>query len=493
MPIFLKPHPDQTISRVLEFLMLLSRLSPFTLLKLSWLLVSLCFFTSLQAVEPELMLIKKSFNACVLEDLHSSGTLVAPSTQKDLGLQDLRDKYQLDPQHAALIGLRLKKSNADELAFVFKEVGEELKDNRKLQYVLDELSAIGALDEAGKTKAVNKLILSVKKWNPKGIKGRLIAAREARFQKQALKARAQFKKRNPALPEGELNMLAQKEALRRRERTLHLARSCSSFKANPDTVKAAKHFMGYNLLFSTGGTGVSYAWANRKNVQEPDWAKRLGYEVVMAGVLSMIYGKIAKNNASTFTGKVVEGNAWGVATQSFDAGVYSMFFSNDQDKALAHLEKLKKSPTFEADMANLNTFLQERDWAQKVTDGMGDAFGSKDLGPQEIAALKPQDLQNPLVMERLMDSVEDQLYSEQLGGNTWGNKFMDRLAFDLEWNLMPMGVPRGVLVGILSYHAVCRNIDNPKMALLAFGAIQVINRAVVSTYYYHKKAEEINQ
>lgn len=479
----------------------LSRVSRFTC---ALGLVLSVFHVSSVSADAELQLIKSSFNSCVLTDLHSSGTLMSPSRQPDLGLGDLKGKYALNPDRTSAIALRLNQENANELTQIFDELGDLLKDNDKFHYVLDEITGLDRLDDASKARAVSKIILDVKKWNPSGVKGRLIAHREKRLSRQVEKARTELAKKHPNMAPAKLDELAKEEGMKRRMRSLQLARSCSTLKPNPDSIRAARLFMGANLAFSIGGTGVTYAYANWEQMKNEGWVKRLGYEVFMAGVLSVIYGKIAKSHASTFTGKVVQGNTVGFVTQSIDAGVYSAFFSNDSERARAHIEQLRQSPTFEEDMRMLNKYLHERGHIQKFVDTMGDEGNNllrqltgretlTDLTPDEIASIKPDALKDPEILERLMDNVEDYLYAEELGGNTWGNKFFDRLAFDVEWNLMPYGVPRSVLVGIISYQAICRNIDSPLKALVMFGAIQVANRAGSSVYYYQKKSEEINQ
>jgi hypothetical protein len=221
----------------------------------------------------------------------------------------------------------------------------------------------------------------------------------------------------------------------------------------------------------------------------------------MAYLISKWGSKIATNQASTFGGKVASGYLLNFKISMIESTAYNAFFSNDKEAAKKRIEEIASSPHFEEDIKKLEEYVANRSRIEDFVDASIDAYREvasalmgkrvEDVTEAELKNIKQDAFKDPATMDRLMDVVSDQMYSEKMKGNTYGSQFVDRVAFESQWAIH--SVPRGVIMGMLTYQAVCRNIDNPMKALMAFGAIQGTNKAASGLIYYEMKSDQINQ
>lgn len=407
--------------------------------------------------------------------------------------------------------LRLDRDNVTDFREVVRRTGTKANDQEKVDFIFDQLTGLSYYSGAQRTRAMDRLVDAINQWDNPSVRGRislsLLRRRNQRMTADVDRATTQIKAANPALSDNLVRSQAENIALARRERRLVLHRACTDTRrgGNAISAQAGRRFSAGNLYLGVGSAAVNFSIANWNQVKDSDWAKRLGYEVVQSFIISKWGGRISRTQSSGLGQKILQGLTMSTTLSGMEASVYSSFFGGNERRARENLVQLQNSPNLEADLAALEEYVANRSGIEEAVDGVSD-FGSNllrqitgresvsDLTIEEIRQLDSEALQNPEVMERVMDTIEDQLYAEDLGGNTWGNQFLDRIAYGAEWNFNPVsGVPRGVLVGMASYYAFCRNIDNPMGAMAAMGMIQGTNQLGAGFFYYSGRAEEINQ
>ena len=408
---------------------------------------------------------------------------------------------ELTANQQRVLRLRNSTHEQEDLVKIIMATDDMLTDPVKLEYVLDKISSAKKLGDAKHQQIVLEVIEDVKRWDPTSVQARIAQIRVDQFNRRTAESISRIKAKNPNFNLKEAERIARTEAYARRARALELKKACTANGVNEVSVKAGTLYGAANLSLTVGATAVTYALANWNKVKDEEWAKRLGYEVFMSYLISKWGSKIATNQASTVTGKIVSGYGMNLKTNLIESTVYSTFFSHDKEKALARIEEISKSESFDEDVAKLDDYIKNRSRIEEFADASGDAMRDvyhamtgkrvSEIRQEELQNLNPDALKDPIVIERLMDTVADQMYSEEVGGDTYGNRFLDRLVFDTKWGIH--AVPRSIFVGMITYQAVCMNIDNPAKALGAFGIIQGANKVGSSLIYYHNKSEEINQ
>lgn len=408
---------------------------------------------------------------------------------------------ELSSTQAQALRLRSSTHEAEDLKRIIVESGDKLDDPVKLEYVLDELSGLKLLDPKQQETIIVKTIEQMKNWDPSSTRARIASLRLENLKRRASANAARIKAERPAMDAATIERRAYVEAYARRARVLELKKACNANGVNEASARAGALYGAANLSLTVGTTAGTYALANWNKVKDEEWAKRLGYEVFMSYLISKWGSKIATNQAATVGGKIMSGYGMNLKTNLIESTVYSTFFSHDKEKARARIDEIAKSPTFDEDVARLDDYIKNRSRVEEFADASGDAMRDvyqaitgrrvSEIRPEELQNLNPDALKDPVVIERLMDTVADQMYSQEVGGNTYGNRFLDRFIFDTEWGIH--AVPRSIFVGMITYQAVCANIDNPAKALAAFGLIQGANKVGSSMIYYHNKSEQINQ
>lgn len=399
--------------------------------------------------------------------------------------------------------LRLEVGRHDKEALdeVMKITGDKLDDPVKFHYVMDRMEELKSVPIEKRNGIILDITKNIKKWDTKSPQVQLAQIRYDKLVQETQRQASKLRTASPERSADEIAKEAQQFAFQKRSRALELKNACMAKTSSDISSKAGALYSQNNLGLSVGLVGVTYASANWEKEKDSEWAKRLGYEVFMAYLISKWGSKIATNQASTFAGKTLSGYALNFKISLIESSAYTAFFSNDKEEAKKRIEEIAKSPHFEEDIKKLQEYVENRSGIENFVDASTDAFREvasalvgkrvEDLTEAELKNIKQDAFKDPATIDRLMDLINDQTYSEQMKGNTYGSKFVDRVAFDTEWAVH--SVPRGVLMGMITYQAVCRNIDNPMKALMAFGVIQGANKAASGHIYYQLKADEINQ
>lgn len=441
--------------------------------------------------------------------LRAQATATKKTSLESLALR-LSPTLKNDPKIKEILALRVNEKNAGDIKFLLEKSKGSIDSPAKLNAVLDELSSLSIYTQDQKDKILKGLIATVDRDASKGLtvvqklKQPVIAFRENQFNRDVSKLEKEVKLAQPQLSNEAVKKKAFADAITRRENRIMIQKSCSSLSSNPTSVQAATKYAQWNTGMSIVLTTGAYfnAHLDEVGVKDLGWTKRLSYELGMA-IFSAKWGsKIVSKQSSGFAGKIAEGHVAAGTIASIDAAAYGAFFSGGGDKAKEELEKITSSAEFKKDLKTLEDFIRNKNDFEDLSDDVGDFSKNivrwmtgknkvDDITVEEIRKLDPETLKDPIVMERMMDTIEDQLYSQELHGKTLGNKSLDRLAFDLNWNIE--AVPRGVILGMLTYQVVCRNMADPKLAVGGFLAIQGANKSISGDRYFKAKAKEINQ
>lgn len=422
----------------------------------------------------------------------------AASTRAVEPARPIAPKVNSNERHLRMETGKHDKEALDEIMNLTKD---KLDDPVKFHYVMDRLEEVKLLPIEKRSGIVIDISKNINNWNSKTPEVQLAQIRYEKLIRETQKQNSKLKKEKPNLSIDERHKEAQVIAFQKRSRSLELKHLCTATTPSIASGKAGALYSSANLSMTVGLTGITYAAANWEKEKNSDWAKRLGYEVFMAYLISKWGSKIATNQASTVAGKVASGYVMNFKISMIESAAYGAFFSNDKEAAKKSIEKIANSPHFEEDIKKLEEYVEKRSRIEDFVDATNDAYREvvsalmgrriEDITPAELKNIKQDAFKDPATIERLMDLVGDQAYSEEMKGDTYGSKMADRLAFDTEWGLH--AVPRGVIMGMITYQAVCRNIDNPLKALLAFGVIQGTNKAASSLIYFNLKADQINQ
>lgn len=391
----------------------------------------------------------------------------------------------------------------EDLAQVEGALGSKWKDPEVRKYFEDELKDLEVLPLKQRNQKLSLLLQRAKNWDsPLNAPFRLIAkSRQTRYSRDFLRYRRKYLDQNPGAKADDANRFAVQSARLRRDRLAKLGKQCRSFKPNSATKEAGKIFAKYSVGVGTGMTMVNYTMANLKLLDEdaPTFAKRLGFEVTATVIMSLLGSKIASNPSSTYLKKYIQNNLVSLGGNIPEAFIYQYFLGGTSKEAEAKLEELKKSPTFEQDMKDLIAYLEDRSEIQEAVDHYDDRIkemigvltGNPDFTEADLAKLEQSDLTDPEVQEKIMDVLADDLYDEQMDGDTTGSSGIDRLLYNTGWNAGSNAVNVGISVAI--FQAVCSNLDSPAKALAIFSGATIARSTGFGYLYFKGRTEMINQ
>jgi hypothetical protein len=390
----------------------------------------------------------------------------------------------------------------DDISYIQKGLKKKDLNDDMLMLLLDKLTGLKRLSGKQHQKVLDKIIISLNKDKIGVIDNAILSLRRKSQQKSFDKAFRNIKKQNPSMSSSNARTLANDIAVTKRIRKIEIKRSCASRNYNSSHVKAGALYGSTSMALNTSSTTIFFAQAHWNEVKNAKWAKKLGYEVFMSYITTKWGSKISKNPKSSIPGKIGSGYIVGQKIAGIETSIYASFFDGNLELAKEKLLVIQKSKDHEESLKELQVFVEKRTNVQKVVDIIEDSGksildsivgreGVDDFLASEITAISKEDLNNPVVLEKLADHIEDMVYSESLDHDTTGSVMLDRILFDTEWNLS--AVPRGVLLGMFSYYLTCTNIDNPLKAIALLGSVQGINKAGSTYYYYNKKESEIKQ
>lgn len=438
--------------------------------------------------------------------------------KKNRVIRDIEKRIELSDTDRLAIRAVLSEKATERLAKVLDEVGDEIQNKAQLNYVIDELSGLSVLTKEAQQEAVEALIKKLKRPTSTTFTGKLndkfhelftdkytqklMIYRHNKAKKILEATRENVRKENPSFTAEQVETHAIKISAAKRFRTRQLARACTdkNFRGNAVARQAGMTYAKVNVGFSIASAGVGFGAANWDALttgdRKAEFATRLGYEVFMAATMTYIGSKISGNQTSGFVSKLKESYVKGAMMQTAENAAYATimsFFMDDEGKAKAKLEELTQSETFEDDIQELVNYLESRPQLAQVVDQTGDTtneiltslFGqerAEQMTYDDLLALDQQMLEDPTVREQMMDHLEDYMFSQDEGENTSGARMIDKFLYDGPWNLH--SIPRGLIVGLASYQAICRNLDRPALGIASLLALQGVNRFGAGYLYF---------
>jgi hypothetical protein len=223
----------------------------------------------------------------------------------------------------------------------------------------------------------------------------------------------------------------------------------------------------------------------------------------MAYFMSLWSAKITTKPGTSFVGRVTRQNWLQFKYYILEGGVYQTFFAGGGEEARAALARLESSPNFLEDINALQEHVENRSQIEALVDGVGDYSNNlyravtgreelKDLSSEELQNLNPDSLQDPIIQERLMDLINDQMNASEDGkAHFTGSIALDRLGFNTSYNLA--SIPVNMALSMATFQAVCMNLDNPAAALAAFSALQMTRQNTAGYIYFRTREDVINQ
>jgi hypothetical protein len=388
---------------------------------------------------------------------------------------------------------------SEELAEIRSSVGNRMDDPEIAAYVRDELKTHSSLSDAQRARARTKLINSVRNWdaNSNAVNRLVVRARQARYNRDVARFEKQYRRQNPDADDAAVSSFSRRAAAQKRARVAELRGMCTSFKPNAANLRAGALFASYSGGMGAINTGISYGLATwDSDISRTEWGIRLTYEVVLTYLFNRWTAKITSRPDASFLQRVTQQSLLAFGANIFEAGIYQIFFDS-KDKAREHLDKVTSSPTFKDDINKLIDHVNTMNHIERVVDGIGDFSNNlyrkvtgqeelRNLTVDELEALDQNALKDPVTQEELLDLIDDQMLSANR--HTTGNEAVDRLAYNTVYNFA--SVPVNMAVGILSFQAVCMNLDSPIKAMAAFGSITIV-RQNVSGYLFFESREQV--
>ena len=339
-----------------------------------------------------------------------------------------------------------------------------------------------------------------------------LEARIARGEKvlEAEKRQLQAKLDEIELPQS-LRKRALRQAAGEKEIYRRMMNGCNS-GSSPRLANAAKKFKRFKVALSLTTVPTFYLMKNwDKREEDPFFWEQLGYEVTTGLAFTFVANKLITNNNTSFLQKYIEGyvkfgamdgviNGFGFE-QLFGANAHIRYLQRlyRPDVTDSQIEKelkvLMESPTFEDDLKNLMSYLEEKSKDRNLknlieqTFNVG-AYNSID-GDMAITA---KDLESEEAREVLMELLAERLYLQNMGD--WpifqsGNKGADRWLFYRGRNVLYD--IKAVAVNLAIFQIMCREPFGKIGSWAAVFSLVIADQMISGNFTYGLRREAINQ
>lgn len=374
---------------------------------------------------------------------------------------------------------------------------------------LDQMSRLKQFQE----RRVRELERTFKLHQKNGVVAEIDAAaeREANGLRVRLEEKLRFKKKidDLELPHA-LKTRARNQALHETNIYRRLLNGCNS-GSSQRLANAAKKFARFKFALALGVTPMMYVSKNKDKMDtDPYFWEKLGHEMVMGVMFTMVGNKLFTNSSTTFWRKYFEGYIKFGALSYLEAASYDELFGSKsliryfqkiykpdvpESELELELEKLRESPTFEKDVKDLVTYLEEKkklDNTKNFVDKYMDL--SKEKSAMDPLKITQEDLESEEAREMVMELLAERIYLQNMGEWAFfqtGSKANDRFLFyrarNVAWDL------KGLMLNLAIFELMCRE---PFGKIGSWGVILslVIGDSMLAndvTYEYRREA--INQ
>lgn len=367
----------------------------------------------------------------------------------------------------------------------------------------NKLKSIAELNELGNPEFKSSLM---KKHN----KVQKIVAKEEK--RETVKLTKRIETENPGIPKKELERRVSKEMSEYMDKYERLAYGCRSTKWTPERKAAAASFKKFTIGIGIASSIGAYTYQNHDREVDAKWIGRLGYELVVGTMISMVASKIVSNPENTPITLSLKKYFLSRGTGLVDMFAYGALFGISDQEAKERLETMMKDPNRKAEIEKLRQYMDDKNLYQKFKDKFVEKVkqykeSSKDSGPQvgdgkilepmsgktvDWDSLSAEDLEDEEIQNLLLTSITQQMYDEQKGDLiATGNAGSDRYAFHAAYGALLL--PKDTFVSLYIYNTLCMGALNPKAALIKAIGLFSLNRIVFDQIYYFSRRTSINQ
>ena len=274
---------------------------------------------------------------------------------------------------------------------------------------------------------------------------------------------------------------------------------------------AAKKFSRFKFSLALGATPFFYIQKNYDKMDtDPFFWEKLGHELFMGVVFTWVGNKIFTNNATTFWKKYFEGHLKFSPLSYAEAWSYEELFGERSsiryfqklykgDVSDSKLEKifneLKASPTFEKDVEELLSYLEEKSKKRNTMNMLDKHFNLSTYSSiDDDTKITQEDLESEEAREMLMELIAERIYIQNMGKSALfqtGGKDTDRFAFykarSILWDI------KGLAVNLAIFEMMCREPFGKVGSWAAILALVIGDQYITGDLTYQWRRDAINQ
>lgn len=304
---------------------------------------------------------------------------------------------------------------------------------------------------------------------------------------------------------------AKLQAFGEREIYRKLLNGCSGGN-NPRVEKAAKKFKRFKYALSLTTTPVFYVLKNYDKMdKDPYFWEKLGYEVTTGFAFTFVANKIITNSSTSFFRKYMEGYIKFGLMDGFINGIgfEQMFGAHEHIRYIQklyrseipesdldrELKELMESPTFEQDVKELITYLEEQSKKLNLKNYLEKLFnyGAYNSAGENYVISK-EDLESDEAKEVMMELLAERMYLKNMGswpifqsGNSGADRWMFFRTRNLVWDL------KGIAFNLAIFQVMCREPFGKVGSWLAVLSMVVGDSLLSGNLTYGLRREAINQ
>lgn len=364
----------------------------------------------------------------------------------------------------------------------------------------NQLKAIKELHEVGNPEFNSKLMkkhTKIQKIIEKGVA------------KEEKKITKRIASENPSMPKVELDARVSKEMEEYAKKYERLAYGCRSTKWTPERKAAAKSFKKFTIGIGLASSIGAYTYQNYDKEFDGTWVGRLGYELAVGTMISLVASKIVSNPENTPIALALKRYFLSRGTGLVDMVAYGALFGISDEEAKERLDQILKDPNRKKEIENLRQYMDDKNLYQKYKDKFiekltefkesGVEVEGKDKITEPMSgksvdwdSLSAEDLQDEEIQDLLMTAILQQMYEEQKGDLiATGNAGSDRYAFHAAYGAVML--PKDTFISLYIYNTLCMGSLNPKSAMIKAIGVFTLNRMIFDQVYYYIRRMSINQ
>lgn len=293
--------------------------------------------------------------------------------------------------------------------------------------------------------------------------------------------------------------------LTEQKRYQELYYGCRALRPNEVNKNASKDFKRFNFSLGFGTLAASYVFYNMNKDINAEWFEKLGYDLGVTLLFTVVGNNIQTNPADTQLAKSLKNYFIGRVLGATDLVIYDPIFNHERQKAEIRINELKQDPNYKSKIEELMKLYKERGIYRQYKDeiihslkklpegiSLGINGNSIDENGIDWNNLTHQDLDRPLVQDVLVAAAMAQIYNESKG--EWidtEDKGLDRYAFNTVY--YGAQIPKSIAQNFITYRMLCMGQDNPKLAFTKAVLFNVSSNFIMNQVLFGYREKAINQ